>query len=158
MYTLIHDESYQYEARKLIDAAHAEILISTFKIQRPTRRQGAILTALLDTLCAKSKAGIRVRLLMNWSDKFKGVAKTNAVVASMMRAAGVDVRYFADGRCAHAKMLIVDKYAAMIGSHNWSVMSFTRNFEVSVLTCDDVLVRRALELYEGAFERAKKWL
>lgn len=158
MYNLIHDEKYQYEAARLIDAAHAEILISTFKIQRPARRQGEVLTTLLNMLCVKSKAGIRVRLLMNWSDKFKGVAKTNAVVASMMRAAGVDVRYFADGRCAHAKMLIVDKQAAIIGSHNWSVMSFTRNFEVSVLTVDDVLVRRALELYEGAFEHAKKWL
>jgi phosphatidylserine/phosphatidylglycerophosphate/cardiolipin synthase-like enzyme len=95
---------------------------------------------------------------MNWDDKFKGVAKTNAAVANAFRAAGVDVRYLPNGRCSHAKILIIDGRQMMIGSHNWSVQSFTRNFEVSVLTDDNILIRQAAEIYGAAFARGKKWL
>lgn len=158
MYTLIPDEKFEAAARRLIESAGTDVLITTFKIQRPTRRRAPGLTALLDMICDKSRAGVRVRFLMNWDDKFKGVAKTNAAVANAFRAAGVDVRYLPDGRCSHAKILIVDFKLMMIGSHNWSVQSFTRNFELSVLTDDPDLIRQAAELFGGVFIRGKKWL
>lgn len=158
MYTLIPDEKYQTEAARLIASAVGDVLISTFKIQRPTRRRAPVLTALLDTICDKSRAGVRIRFLMNWDDKFKGVAKTNSAVANAFRAAGVDVRYLPGGRCSHAKILIVDGRQMMIGSHNWSVQSFTRNFEVSILTDDANLIKQAAGLYGDIFARGKKWL
>ena len=158
MYELIPDEKIAASMRYLIAAAKSEILISTFKIQRPTRRRALALGSLLDLVCERSKAGVQVRFLMNWNDTFKGVAKTNAPVASAFRAAGIDVRYLQNTRCAHAKILICDRKAMIIGSHNWSVQAFTLNFELSILIEDDVAVKSAIEIYSGAFEHAKKWL
>jgi len=144
--------------RYMIAAAKSEILISTFKVQRPTRRRAPDLLSLLDLVCERSKQGIRARFLMNWNDALKGVAKTNAPVASAFRAAGVDVRYLQGNRCAHAKILICDKRAMILGSHNWSVQSFTLNFELSILIEDEPQVLHAVEIYGAAFDRAKKWL
>jgi phosphatidylserine/phosphatidylglycerophosphate/cardiolipin synthase-like enzyme len=158
MYTLILDEKYEAAARGLIESATADIRMSTFKIQRPTRRRAPGLIAALDLICDKSRAGVRVQFLMNWDLKFRGVAKTNAIVANAFRAAGIDVRYLPDGRCSHAKILIVDGRQMLIGSHNWSAQSFTRNFELSVLTDDDILIRQATEIYGAVFTRGKKWL
>jgi phosphatidylserine/phosphatidylglycerophosphate/cardiolipin synthase-like enzyme len=95
---------------------------------------------------------------MNWDEKFKGVAKTNAAVANAFRAAGVDVRYLPNGRCSHAKILIVDGIQMIVGSHNWSVQSFTRNFELSIMTDDNTLIRQAMDIYRGIFTRGKRWL
>jgi phosphatidylserine/phosphatidylglycerophosphate/cardiolipin synthase-like enzyme len=158
MYTLIPDEKIQAAAAGLIRAATSEILISTFKIQRPTRNRAPELRALLDVVCERARTGVRVSFLMNWDEKYRGIAKTNAPVASAFRAAGVDVRYFADGRCSHAKILICDRRALILGSHNWSVRSFTHNFELSILTDDIDVVRSAAEIYGAAFARGKKWL
>jgi phosphatidylserine/phosphatidylglycerophosphate/cardiolipin synthase-like enzyme len=158
MYTLIPDEKIAAAMRYMIAAAKSEILISTFKIQRPTRRRVPDLLSLLDLVCERSRQGIRARFLMNWNDALKGVAKTNAPVASAFRAAGVDVRYLQDSRCAHAKILICDKRAMILGSHNWSVQAFCLNFELSILIEDELLIMHALEIYNATFERAKKWL
>jgi phosphatidylserine/phosphatidylglycerophosphate/cardiolipin synthase-like enzyme len=158
MYSLIPDEKYAAAARFMIGSAKTEILISTFKIQRPTRRRAPDLISLLDLVCERARQGVQVSFLMNWNDTFKGVAKTNAPVASAFRAAGVDVRYLQGGRCAHAKILICDRRAMILGSHNWSVQAFTLNFELSLLVEDEQVILPAVEIYGAAFKTAKKWL
>lgn len=53
---------------------------------------------------------------------------------------GIHVHCLKDNRCCHAKLLIVDRHAAILGSHNLSVKACHNNFEVSYIILDNFMV------------------
>jgi phosphatidylserine/phosphatidylglycerophosphate/cardiolipin synthase-like enzyme len=157
MYTLIVDGSYKEEAFRILEGATQEIILSTFKIQYEERRRGDNLRLLINKILNKLRQGVRVRFLMNWEAKGKGVAKVNAHVADILTAAGADVRYLKDARCCHSKILIVDGKVLILGSHNWSIPSMNNNFETSILIDDPGIIEKVKEVFDRTYSAARRW-
>lgn len=158
MITVIPDERYQTIVEGMVKRATGQILLATFKIQDSDFGPGKLLHEVITAVCEKSRRGVKVCFLMNWEKRYRGVARTNMKVADTFRAAGVDVRFLPGGRCVHAKILLVDRTCMILGSHNWSVKSWTANFEMSMLTDDEAAIRDAEAAYQKVFSTAQRWL
>jgi len=152
------DNEYITRATEIISQAKSEILLSTFKIQSGTNKRTQILREMVDLLVEKLKQGVRVLLLINWKESRKGVPKTNEPVANLLRASGADVRYLKQGRCCHAKILLVDNSKVILGSHNWSAASLQENFEISLFIESAELARKIKDRWLRSYTEAKRWL
>ena len=158
MYALKCNEEYAAAALALIQSAKETVLLSTFKIQQSARPADANLQALIEALITAAQGGRTVKFLMNWEKSRRGVARTNESVANTLRAAGADIRYLPDGRCCHSKILIADNHTMLLGSHNWSKASLTRNFEVSILVRDEIVIAATREVFYETWALARAWL
>jgi len=154
---LILDNQFLGIANALIQEAKDEICIATFKLEINDRPRGRRLTEFFDKLIERIKQGIKVRVLFNWHEDRRSVAKTNEYACRTLKNAGADVRYLQANRCCHAKIILIDKQKAVIGSHNLSVRSVDNNFEISYLVPDPESINQLSSIFDKSFYDAKKF-
>ena len=152
---LVVDNQFLPQAMALLEVATQEICISSFKIEISDRPRGRNLKAFFEKLLEKQKTGLKVKILFNWHDDRRSVAKTNYFASTFLKNAGCDVRYLTNNRCCHAKLLLIDKEKALLGSHNLSVRSCDANFELSYLIPDPETVAQISDIFEHIFKDAK---
>jgi len=138
--TLLVDEQFLPAAVKLIGSAQRSISISTFKAEITTRPRGRKLYNLFDVLFDRARAGVDVRFLINRVTRKGSVPISNLYAINTIPKHGIAVRTLPHDRCCHAKLIIVDSSAAILGSHNLSVKSCHNNFEVSYMHRDGYMV------------------
>lgn len=148
---ILKDNGYFNLVQKLLDGAVREILVSQFKIDSCGIAGKSLVNQLLVTLTSKAQSGVKVRVLLDCILPLKGRAANNAFVASWLKKRNVEVKYMARNRCQHAKIVQVDGAHVVLGSHNWTVNSLTRNCEVSVYLTDDESVNQVRCDYESDF-------
>jgi len=153
---LVIDNQYISVAQALVEQAKKEICISTFKLEINEKPRGRALKKLFDSVIEKLKSGVKVKVLFNWHDDQRSVAKTNYPASLFLKNAGCDVRYLRNNRCCHAKLLVVDKEKILLGSHNLSIRSTQNNFELSYLIPDPETVAQVTAVFEALFAEAKK--
>ena len=154
---LIIDNSYIPLLMSLIEQAKKEILISTFKIQTTPKPRGRLLQQFYDRLILKARAGVKIRLLINWHDNQRSVAKTNLSACQFLKSNMIEVRHLKNNRCCHAKTFIVDREKAVVGSHNLSVRSCEANFEVSYLIPDPESVAHLSSVFLHSWSDGKNF-
>ncbi len=134
-------EPSTWELPRLVEAiggARERVLVQLLSY-RPSSSGGAPFTALDAALRAAAARGVDVRLLVaDWSRREGAIAPLQA-----LRAAGVRVRFVSipqarEGpipyaRVAHAKLMVVDREVAWIGSSNWSGDYFTASRNAGLL-------------------------
>lgn len=152
---LVVDNQYLSLAQALIEQAKKEICVSTFKLEISEKPRGRPLKKFFDLLVDKLKTGVKVKVLFNWHDDQKSVAKTNYFASTFLKNAGADVRFLKNNRCVHAKLLLIDKEKALLGSHNLSIRSCESNFELSYLIPDPETVAQVSAVFESSFMSAK---
>ena len=152
---LVIDNQYLSIACALVAQAKKEICISTFKLEITDKPRGKSLNSFFDSLMQKSINGVKIRILFNWHDNQRSVAKTNLPAALFLKNAGIAVRYLQNNRCCHAKLLMVDKEKLLLGSHNLSIRSTQNNFELSYLIPDTETVHQAAAVFDALFSTAK---
>jgi phosphatidylserine/phosphatidylglycerophosphate/cardiolipin synthase-like enzyme len=130
---IVKDHEYLGTALVLIKNAKESINLSTFKLERTEKARGRNIEQIFQALLEKAKQGLKIRVLFNWHDDKKSIAKTNLSAGQWLKGQGIEVRHLRNNRCCHAKILSVDKERALIGSHNISVKSLESNFEISYL-------------------------
>lgn len=130
---LISDNEYLPAAKMLLENAKETIDISTFKLEDNNKPRGRKLKKFWELLLEKAANGVKVRLLMNWHDDKRSVAQTNQAISMKLKQHKIPVRFLRNNRCCHAKILLIDKKKALIGSHNLSIRSLSANFEISYL-------------------------
>ena len=59
--------------------------------------------------------------------------------------------------CQHAKIIEIDGKHVVIGSHNWTLNSFTRNSEVSVYLTDAETITMVKSNYEADYGSALEY-
>ena len=153
---LVVDNQYISVAQALVEQAKKEICISSFKLEINEKPRGRTLKKLFDSVIEKLKTGVKVKILFNWHDDQRSVAKTNLYASSFLKAAGCDVRHLRNNRCCHAKLLIIDREKVLLGSHNLSIRSCENNFELSYLIPDPETVAQVGDVFERSFLDAKK--
>lgn len=144
---LLVDQDFLPQATALIDTAKRRIDVSTFKAEITSKPRGRRLHIFFDTLFKKRESGVIINFLINWNKYRRVIPLTNLSVIRELKNHKINVRILPDGRCCHAKIIIVDQDKAIIGSHNLSVRSCHYNFEVSYLLYDPISVARL----SGAF-------
>ena len=75
--------------------------------------------------------GVAIRLLLDPSQRSSDAA------AGELRTAGVPLRLYAShGELLHAKAMVIDGRAVLVGSANWSGGGFSRNHEIDLVFAD----------------------
>ena len=153
---VILDEQFIGQAIEAVRQAKQEICLSSFKIELTDKPAGRNLKAFFDALTERAAAGIRIQILFNWRGSEKSVPKTNKPTALNLKSQKMDLRYLTGDRCCHAKILIVDRTRAILGSHNLSVRSISSNFEISYLIPDPESVAELQGIFDRVFSTAKQ--
>jgi len=156
MGVLILDNEFIGQAETLILQAKREICISSFKLEYSEKPRARRLKALFDAVIEKMKQGVKVKVLFNWHDDRRSVPRTNESASRVLKTHGADVRYLKNNRCCHAKLLLIDKEKALLGSHNLSVRSCENNFEMSYLIPDPETVAQLGAVFERSFGGGKE--
>jgi len=103
---------------------------------------------------AAARRGCKVRVFMNIESFGHALTKINGRTASMLQLSGVDVKFGQIGVATHAKMIIVDGRYLVLGSHNFSKGSFSRNQEASICVEGPDAVRPFVDYFRLLWEQS----
>ena len=140
---LLVDEQYLSMASHVIRNAEKTIFISAFKMQPARAGKSIKLEALYRALELAVQKKVDVRILLNQIWGKNTIGKMNTLTAGQLKKKSIEVRTLARSRTIHAKLIITDNSKMIIGSHNWSDRSLSRNFEISVLINDPKIIMQA---------------
>lgn len=154
---IVRNEEYERRAIEIITSAQRSIFFSTFKIylSREEKKGGGNL--LLDTLLKKVQEGIKVQAMLQCGYDGTSLSRINRVAAKLLISAGAKVKYLEGKRVVHAKIILVDDLFVLAGSHNWSISSLRRNFEISFYFWGPEIVSPIAAFTEEEWERAKEF-
>jgi len=102
---------------------------------------------------AASRRGCKVRVLLNIESMGHAITKINSRTEQFLRLAGVEVKFGQIGVATHAKMLIIDDRFLILGSHNISKGSFSRNQEASIVVEGGEAIRPYIDYFRLLWDR-----
>ena len=76
--------------------------------------------------------GADVRVLLDCSDWAPAITERNRPVLEALRQAGIDARFDSPEITTHAKLLVIDRQTAIIGSSNWNVHALEQQWQAAV--------------------------
>jgi phosphatidylserine/phosphatidylglycerophosphate/cardiolipin synthase-like enzyme len=152
---ILLDEEFLPQAYALIISAKERIDIATFKAEITPKPRGLRLKQFFNLLYERKSQGIQVNFLINWNDTRRSVPLANITAIRELKQHGINVKILHGNRCCHAKILLVDRNRAIIGSHNLSVRSCHNNFEVSYLIEDPASTARLSATYDKILQEAQ---
>lgn len=151
---IILDEQFLPQALTVIRCAKFQIDISTYKAEISLLPKGKMLRQFWELLKEKKWSGVDIRFLLNWNADRKSCPKTNINAYRYLHKAGIKVRSLNHNRCCHAKLILIDRRCAILGSHNLSIKSCHNNFELSTCIYDnnktDLLQKYFDNIYQNA--------
>ena len=153
---ILYDETFLRAAQELVTTANHRIWVATFKAEITTKPRGRRLNKFFETLFEKAHNGVEVRFLLPRPAKSNYVPDSNLYAITALKRGKVDARCFFGNRLCHAKIILVDDYKAILGSHNLSVKSCHNNFECSVSLSDRFSLLSLRDGYEKAWLRSQK--
>lgn len=151
---VVSDNNYLQAAYALLAAAKKEILLSSYKFQISHVPRARRFTRLINALTNAMSRGVRFKMILHYTPNMKGVPRENLPAMEFLKKKGADIRYITMSRIVHAKILIVDSNAMMIGSHNWSISSMTANAELSLLVKDSLSIQQTQNYFLNLWEKA----
>lgn len=152
---VIKNEEYLAAAQGILGLARIKVDICTYKFELSERIDARPLNSLVRILYSLAGNKIPVRILLNTTGRRSGLTRINEAAAKTLKSHGIDVRCLPDGRCQHAKILLVDGCLGIIGSHNWSPRSMTDNMEVSVMIQGPQYLEEIQKHFEKIWEGSK---
>ena len=102
--------------------------------------------ALWDGMIAAANRGVRVRVLLDASDWAPEITRGNRQVVSYLTEHGIDCRLDDPEVTTHAKLLVIDRAVAVLGSTNWNAYAFETHEQTNVVI-DDARVGRVFAEY-----------
>jgi phosphatidylserine/phosphatidylglycerophosphate/cardiolipin synthase-like enzyme len=96
---------------------------------------------------AAARRGVKVRVLLNIESMGHAITKINSRTATYLQMAGCEVKFGQIGVATHAKMFIIDDRILVLGSHNISKGSFSRNQEASIVVEGGEAIRAYIDYF-----------
>ena len=147
----VPDRLYYRVAYELIRGARKCICLAVFIAKYDPGDPVDPANDLLRLLAEKAEEGVDVRVVVD-----DVTAREYPETISFLKSHGVRVKLDESSRrTMHAKLLIVDGEALLVGSHNWSEAALSYNREASMLTRDREVVEKALEWFEELWDRGR---
>jgi phosphatidylserine/phosphatidylglycerophosphate/cardiolipin synthase-like enzyme len=94
-----------------------------------------------------ARKGVKIRALLNIESMGHAITKINSRTAQYLTMAGIEVKFGQLGTTTHAKMIIIDDRIMILGSHNISKGSFSRNQEASIVIEGGDAVRQYINYF-----------
>jgi phosphatidylserine/phosphatidylglycerophosphate/cardiolipin synthase-like enzyme len=102
---------------------------------------------ILGAIVAAAERGVAVRLLMSQEDEDDDRGRDER---AMLAEAGIDVR-FASRLYVHAKIVLVDRVRAYLGSQNFTATSLDQNREIGVILDEPAGIARIAQTFDADF-------
>lgn len=87
---------------------------------------------LFDALVEAKERGVEVKLLLDKSNWSKDITETNKQTGTFLRNRGVKVKFDDPGVTTHAKFVVVDNEAVILGSSNWNYPTYTDTYQTNI--------------------------
>lgn len=130
---LIENDAYVPALLAEIRQAVHSIDVAMFVI-RPGPESSSPTNLIMAALQEAAARQVRVRVILDRpEDPSEPHFGFNSIAAAHLRAGGVQVRFDNPSRELHAKFIVFDNKAFLIGAHNWTDVALTKNNELSVL-------------------------
>lgn len=84
-----------------------------------------------NAIVVAKRKGVKVRALVN-----------SLIIADVLKKNKVEAKKIFSYRTMHVKNILIDNKTAILGSHNYTMNAFTKNFEVSIITQNEAVVNR----------------
>ncbi|MEA2065484.1 MAG: phospholipase D-like domain-containing protein [Thermotogota bacterium] len=128
----LFNKEYDAEITSLIQEAEELILIVMYCIQ-PGENKYHPIHKLLRKLIEAHQRGVEVEVILEIDDKGGYLNEQNVKAKEILESAGIKVRFDSGGTVTHVKLIIIDGYTTVTGSHNWTYTAFALNNEASVV-------------------------
>jgi len=150
------DEDYIRNLPRLLRTAESRIRISLYSVVLTGKSLKKSSSLLIDQLSNLSNHGIECLVLFNMVAKGGYLKAQNQKAIAQLRRYGVQTRKLVGSRINHAKFVVIDNKAAIVGSHNWTQCSLRRNSEVSMLTDDPAAVKQLADNFDHLWKNSVK--
>ncbi|MEM2739958.1 MAG: phospholipase D-like domain-containing protein [Candidatus Bathyarchaeia archaeon] len=146
---LIPDRSYFEEAYRLIAEAKSSIYLVMYLAEFDPTDEGNPANVLVDMLIYAYLRGVDVKVLFD-----EEIVSSYPETIARLKSYGVPVRLDGDRAIAtHSKLLVVDGFYILAGSHNWTKNSLNRNYEYSIMVASSIYGSEALSYAEVIWSR-----
>ncbi len=139
---LVSPENSRKKLEKLINGANTSIIVYAEEMED---------NDIENLLIKKAKDGVGVNVILA-SPAF---IPANGDSGKYLSLNGVQVKYLSSP-FVHAKVIVVDRSAAYVGSINFSETSLDKNREVGIIVSDKAVVKKIVDKFYEDFENATK--
>ena len=119
--------AYLPEVHKALCDAKESIYVVMYLV---SRNVGVVTNPLVKDLIDAHKRGVKIKVIL---DDLTNKKMLNEKAYRFLLENNIDVAYDTEETMTHTKLIIVDHYTTILGSHNWSASAFSFNAESSVL-------------------------
>ena len=137
----------------LLARAQSKINIIMYEWKWYSHEQAGGMEKLNLAILERARARVKINVLLNIESMGHAITKINNRTATFLQQRGVIVKFGQVGIATHAKMVIIDDRFCIVGSHNYSKGSFTRNQECSVLMEGGGAIRPFIDYFNLLWSR-----
>lgn len=154
---LCNGTEYYRETRRALKEANDSILVVMYLFKKYGELSSHPVNVLIKDLIQAKARGVKVKVILDESRRFTETGEIiNQLAYEVLKKEGIDVSYDSPEQITHTKLVVVDEYITILGSHNWSAMAIKANNESSVLIKSHKVAREYLKSYWPGYVFKKK--
>jgi len=132
----VSGEAYFPAVHAALNGATGSVAVAMFQMRLPgSATPTHPVRRLIEALADAQQRGVDVSVILDRSFQYdheqrrRMISRVNDNAAETLQAAGIDISFASPGRLMHQKVIVVDSHTVITGSHNWTLLSMTRNQE-----------------------------
>ena len=133
--SVLYDTGYPIYVGEQIKNARKSIYVTMFFMSYDPKKKKSAVNQLVDSLAKAKKRGVSVNVILD-RDKEGDVYLSriiNKEAFTFLMRQGVNVYFDSVNILTHSKVIVVDEAQVIIGSHNWTLDSFYKYNETSLV-------------------------
>lgn len=147
---------YYDELLEVFPAAKKSIYVMMYLINYKGK-PGYPANDLVNLLVDAHKRGVKVTVLLESSTE-SAVTNANGRAAKSLKKKGIDVRIYPVFPIMHVKLILIDDYISIVGSHNWTLASTRSNIESALLVKSKRIAKEYEKYFKKSYNKAKPYL
>ncbi len=146
-------KNYINEVIPLIEAAKSSVDILAYHWGYYSHQSKANVQKFNYALKSAIIRGVLVRALIHAGNPSDNLRRINSTAFNHLKSWGAQVKFYKSGGTMHAKLIIIDRMFAVVGSHNLSKRAMTSNVEISTITEGSEQVRPVQDYFNLLFSQ-----
>lgn len=147
---------YYDELMEVLPEAKKSIYVMMYLINYKGK-PGYPVNDLVNLLVDAHKRGVKVTVLLESASE-GSLMKANRRAAKFLKKKGIDVRIYPIFPIMHVKLVLIDDYISIVGSHNWTIASTCSNTESALLVKSKQIAKEYEQYFKKSYNRAKPYL
>jgi len=144
---------YLQDVVGLLDLTERSVILVSYVVSPVVKQKKGAAWAFLEALGRAASRDVGVRVVLERSPRERAGAGAARAACGLLCEMGVDARLGPQGLTLHSKFIVCDGLFAVVGSHNLTNRSLTRNYETSVLTAAREVARELSDSFERLWQR-----